>query len=144
MMGVVVDLMTTVPRTPLVRLIARSEINIRRSRALIAAAEAVVRAGRRMRRPRFAGGADGADVPAAGLGDPRVLRTWSKMKEGSLATDGARRRWVGPGHGEHCSGCGEIIPARDIEFEVDFRNALLLRFHRECFKTWETFDGNGR
>jgi hypothetical protein len=97
-----------------------------------------------MRRPTFAGGTDAAAAHAPGSGKPRVLRTWTKMKEGTLPTHGARRRWVGPGRGEHCNGCGDIIGPREIEFEVDFRNALLLRFHAECFKTWERFDGQRR
>jgi hypothetical protein len=33
------------------------------------------------------------------------------------------------------------IAAHETEFEVDFNDALLLRFHRDCFKTWQTFDG---
>lgn len=140
-MDALLNIDTIVPRSTLSQLVARSERNILRSRALRVAAEAAVRATRRIRRPRFAGGMDGRDAPAASAGNPRVLRTWSKMKEGALPTDGARRRWVGPGHGERCNGCEEIITAREIEFEIDFRNALLLRFHRDCFKTWETFDG---
>jgi hypothetical protein len=78
------------------------------------------------------------------VGNPRALRTWSKVKDGALPTDGARRRWVGPGRGNACNGCGDVITARETEYEIDFSNALLLRFHRDCFTTWESFDGGRR
>ena len=122
-------------------LVARTAVNIRRSRALLAAADTAVRAARRMRRPKFAGGSDRPDSVPQDLGHPRVLRTWAKMKNGALPTNGVRRRWVGPGRGGSCSGCGDIIAVRETEFEVDFRDALLLRFHRDCFKMWQSFDG---
>ena len=125
-------------------LIVRSELNIRRSRALVASADALVRATRRMRRPRFVGGSDGADGVGPGGGNPRALRTWVKMKNGGLPTNGVRRRWVGPGHGQRCNGCGDDIAEHETEFEIDFSDALLLRFHRDCFKTWQTFDGERR
>ena len=127
-------------RSDLAALIVRCELNIRRSRALVASADALVRATRRMRRPKFAGGSDGADA-APGPGSPRAIRTWLKMKNGGLPTDGVRRRWVGPGHGQRCNGCGDDIAAHETEFEVDFSDALLLRLHRDCFRTWQTFDG---
>ena len=125
-------------------LIVRSQFNIRRSRALIAAADAIVRATRQVRRPQCAGGTDGPDAAPPTVANPRVLRTWTKVKSGGLPTDGARRRWVGPGRGESCNGCGEPITPRETEYEIDFSNALLLRFHRECLKTWESFDGGRR
>jgi len=124
-------------------LVVRSEINIRRSRALVAKADALVRATSQIRRPKLAGASDAHDALPT-VGNPRVLRTWTKVKGGGLPTDGARRRWVGPGRGELCNGCGETITPRETEYEIDFSNALLLRFHRECLKTWESFDGGRR
>jgi hypothetical protein len=121
-------------------LIVRSKLNIRRSRALVASADALVRATRRMRRPKLAGGSDGADAARPDVGSPRVMRTWLKMKNGGLPTTGVRRRWVGPGHGQRCNECGDDIAAHETEFEVDFSDALLLRFHRDCFKNWQAFD----
>jgi hypothetical protein len=72
--------------------------------------------------------------------DPRVLRTWTKVESGALPTNGATRRWVGPGRGERCNGCGDPITPVETECEVDFSNTLLLRFHLECFTAWERFD----
>ncbi|PYN06999.1 MAG: hypothetical protein DME02_13660 [Candidatus Rokuibacteriota bacterium] len=131
-----------VPSGKLSDLIARSQMNIQRSQALVAAADALVRVAQRSRWPRFAGGTDGSE-PRLSV-DPRVLRTWTKVKNGALPTDGARRRWVGPGRGETCNGCGDGITPDETEYEIDFSNALLLRFHRECLRTWETFDGARR
>jgi hypothetical protein len=121
-------------------LCVRSQINIRRSRALVAAADAVVRTARRIRRLKFAGGSDGPDAETPVVGTPRALRTWTKMRDGALPTRGARRRWVGPGRGDHCNGCGDGIAPQETEFEIDFRDTLLLRFHGECFKIWQSFD----
>jgi hypothetical protein len=135
---------TIVPPGVLSELLVRSEMNIRRSRELVDAAWATVHVVRRERRPKLAGGSDDLQSAAPHVGDPRVIRTWAKVKAGALPTDGAKRRWVGLGHGERCDGCGDPIDPRETELEIDFRNALLLRFHVGCFKTWETFDGQRR
>src|SRR5207237_472062 len=71
-----------VPSGKLSDLIARSQMNIQRSQALVAAADALVRVAHRSRRPRFAGGTDGSE-PRLRV-DPRVLRTWTKVKTGAL------------------------------------------------------------
>lgn len=111
----------------------------------MAAADAIVRSGHRMRRPKLAGGTDSADAPGAKFTSQRVVRTWTKVQHGALpAEEAMKRRWVGRGRGERCNGCGEIIGGREIEFEIEFRNALLLRLHAECFKAWESFDGRLR
>ena len=125
-------------------LLARSDVNVRRSRSLVAAAEATMWSARRVRRPKLAGGSDAAETGAPHVGDTRTIRTWTKVKGGALPTDGVRRRWVGPGRGERCDGCGDPIASNETGFEIDFRNALLLRFHIECFRTWESFDGQRR
>jgi hypothetical protein len=132
-----------VPSGKLPALIARSQRNIQRSQALVVAAAALIRAAERLRRPVLAGGTDDAH-PRPSIVDPRVLRTWTKVKNGALPTDGVRRRWVGPGRGASCNGCDEAITPDDTEYEIDFSNALLLRFHRECLQTWETFDHRRR
>jgi hypothetical protein len=135
---------TIVPPGMLAALLVRSDLNVRRSRALVAAAVERVRLARRVRRPKLAGGSDGAETGAPHVGDTRAIRTWTKVKGGALPTDGVRRRWVGPGRGERCDGCGDPIASNETGFEIDFRNALLLRFHIECFRTWESFDGRQR
>jgi len=119
-------------------LVARCEANIRRSRALVAAADAAVRGGQRTPRPPLAGGSDAPDARPA-VGSPRAIRTWAKTSGGGLPTAGVRRRWVGPGRGERCNGCGDRIAPHENEFEIDFRNTLWLRFHDECFKAWQSF-----
>src|SRR5213594_1224025 len=106
-----------VPSGRLFALVARSAINVQRSRALVAAADTIVRAACRIRRPKLAGGSDAPDAAPPRVTNPRVLRTWTKVKNGALPTDGARRRWVGPGRGERCNGCGDAITRRETEFE---------------------------
>ena len=138
------DVDALVPPGRLSALVARSAINVQRSRALVAAADTIVRAACRIRRPKLAGGSDAPDAAPPRVTNPRVLRTWTKVKNGALPTDGARRRWVGPGRGERCNGCGDAITRRETEFEIDFSNAVLLRFHHECLRTWEGFDGQRR
>ena len=122
----------------LAALIERSHSDIRRSRALVASASVLVRTTRRIRRPRMAGGSVPLDD------NPRSARTWARMNNGGLPINGVRWRWVGPGGGERCNGCGDGINVRDMEFQVDFSDALLLRFHRECFKTWQRFEAERR
>jgi hypothetical protein len=124
-------------------LVRRSRHNIDASAALIAAATAQVCEARRIRRPPLAGGNDRRDAPANVWG-PRMLRTWTKLNAGALPSRGARHRWVGPGRGGRCSGCGDPIAPRDTAVELDFSDALLLQFHAGCFKTWESFGGRLR
>lgn len=121
-------------RSALAVLIGRSQTNIRRSRDLVASASALVRMTRRIRRPRIAGGSEALDD------SPRALRTWTRLKNGGLPINGVRWRWVGPGGGNRCNGCGDGIDVPEMEFQIDFSDALLLRFHRECFKTWQRFE----
>jgi hypothetical protein len=125
----------------LATLVARSRVNIARSRSLLLAAEALMRAGARTRWSRFAGGTDGPDAASPPAADSRARRTRLKVTSGVLPTQGAQRRWVGRGRGERCNGCGDPITPRETEFELDFRDALLLRLHAQCFKAWESFDG---
>jgi hypothetical protein len=132
---------TIVPPGLLSSLLARNKSNVLPTRALVAAAQATMLLVRRKRRPRLAGGSDNVESAGPHVGDARVIRTWAKVKAGALPTDGAKRRWVGPGRGERCDGCGDPIDSHETELEIDFRNALLLRFHVGCFKTWEHFDG---
>lgn len=124
-------------------LVLRSRHNVERSAALIATATAHVREARRIRRPCLAGGNDHPDAPAD-VRDPRMLRTWTKLNAGALPSSGARHRWVGPGRGERCNGCGDPIAPRETAVELEFRDALLLQFHAACFKAWESFGGRRR
>jgi len=123
---------------------ARTRRNIERSRSLVAAADALVRRTSRLRRPTFAGGSDSLDAEPMRTESLRAVRTRHKVARGALPTHASGRRWVGPGSGGRCDGCGDDVTVLDAEFEVGFRDALILRFHRECFSAWESVEGESR
>src|SRR5882724_729617 len=125
-------------------LLARSRWSIERSRSLAAAADVLVRRASRLRRPTFAGGSDGLDAEPLRTESLRAVRTRHKVARGALPTHASGRRWVGPGSGGRCDGCGDDVTVLDAEFEVGFRDALILRFHRECFSAWESVERESR
>jgi hypothetical protein len=126
------------------RVVARSQCNLERSRLLVASAQVLVRTSRRIRRPRFAGGSDDGGAVAPSTETTRADRTRMKVARGGLPEHDGGRRWVGPGTGQRCDGCGESITPRETELEVDVREALILRFHRACFGAWEATERDGR
>ena len=73
-----------------------------------------------------------------------MLRTWTKLNAGAVPSSGARDRWVGPGRGGRCNGCGDPIVPRETAVELDFSDALLLQLHAACFQAWESFGGRRR
>ena len=79
-----------------------------------------------------------SDLLARSVDTSRVLRTWAKMKAGVLPSDGMRRHWIGSGSGECCNGCGDSITVRETELEGELSDALLRRFHEECFRADKT------
>ena len=135
------DVQTLLQPARFAALVARSRRNLDHSRALLLTVHATVHAVRRTRRPTFAGGTDPDDGASATAADCRTGRTLAKLRSGALPVHGAQRRWVGAGRGERCNGCGDPITPRETELELDFNDALLLRFHAPCFKAWERFDG---
>ena len=125
-------------------LVERSRLNIARSCVLVGKSTALVVSARRVCRPRLAGGSDVLDGGRPTADGHRVSRTRQKILLGALPVPAPGRRWMGPGRGGRCDGCGEVVTARDTEFEVGFRDMLTLRFHHECFTTWERFDRGSR
>jgi hypothetical protein len=39
--------------------------------------------------------------------------------------------------GSACSACTDAIPGGQIEYEVEFANTVILRFHRGCYGAWQ-------
>jgi len=71
--------------------------------------------------------------------DQPVLRLLiqDKLADGRLPHDHIPRPWRGPGDGETCDGCGEIVTKAQMIIEgVDTRGCGL-QFHIACFSLWE-------
>jgi hypothetical protein len=125
-------------------LLARSRRNVERSRWFVATAEGLVRRTLRLRRPTFAGGSDSLEAEPPRAESLRALRTRQKVARGALPLHASGRRWVGPGRGGRCDGCGDDVTLLDAEVEVGFRDTLILRLPRECFTAWESFERESR
>ena len=70
----------------------------------------------------------------------RRERTVDILRRGGLAAPSTGKTWVGRGSGQACSGCGDMIPAEESEYELEFVDGLTFRFHVECWKAWSGFD----
>jgi hypothetical protein len=54
------------------------------------------------------------------------------------------RMWIGPGSGQPCAGCGEIISPAQLESEFDLSSGLTVRLHDRCQRIWDEEAGRGR
>lgn len=49
------------------------------------------------------------------------------------------RTWAGHGTGASCDGCGRVIQAHEIEYEIEQAsgsNLTSLHFHFACYRSW--------
>lgn len=69
----------------------------------------------------------------------RADKTRDKMKRGGLPAPFPAKPWRGPGAGDTCSGCGDVIVRSETEVDVDVRGALTLTFHEACYQAWAAF-----
>lgn len=64
-----------------------------------------------------------------------------KLADGRLPHDHIPRMWGGPGNGETCDGCGEIVTKTQMLMEGlskdDGPAASGVRFHIACFHLWD-------
>lgn len=61
-----------------------------------------------------------------------------KLVGGSLPHNGIPRIWGGPGNGEECDGCEEIIRAGQLLMEgISTTSNQGIQFHVECFYVWD-------
>ena len=73
--------------------------------------------------------------------DQHTLRLMIKEKlaDGRLPHDSIPRVWGGPGAGETCDGCGEIVTRAQLIMEGialnEGRNPV--QFHVQCFQAWD-------
>lgn len=59
-----------------------------------------------------------------------------KLATGLLPRHHPVKSWAGFGTGESCDGCDQPILATEVEYEVDFAESLMLRFHATCEQEW--------
>jgi hypothetical protein len=59
-----------------------------------------------------------------------------KLKSGALPRNGLRRVSGGPGNGESCVACSEIIAKTQVAMEGISEHLMVLRFHVTCFSLW--------
>ena len=62
------------------------------------------------------------------------------LRRGELPRTRQARAWGGPGGGQPCNGCGEVIARDDIEIELQFftdEGFSTYRFHTLCHAVWE-------
>ena len=62
-----------------------------------------------------------------------------KLADGRLPHGGIPRVWGGPGAGETCDGCGEVVTKTQsimegVSLEIEKR---AVQFHVACFKIWD-------
>jgi hypothetical protein len=63
-------------------------------------------------------------------------RVRTMLETGQLPCDEPRETWAGPGEGQHCAACGEVIAPTELEFEVSLDPGTVLRLHRRCHAIW--------
>jgi hypothetical protein len=59
-----------------------------------------------------------------------------KLKSGALPRNDLRRVSGGPGNGESCVACSEIIAKTQVAVEGISEHLMVLRFHVTCFSLW--------
>ena len=60
-----------------------------------------------------------------------------KLADGQLPHDSIPRMWGGPGNGETCDGCGEIVTKTQMLMEGLSIKSHGVQFHVQCFYVWD-------
>jgi hypothetical protein len=77
--------------------------------------------------------------------DKPVLRLMirEKLPDGRLPHDSIPRMWGGPGNGETCDGCGEIVTKTQMVMEGLSSKDLGVQFHVACFYVTSSAKSSG-
>ena len=59
-----------------------------------------------------------------------------KLFFGTLPRDEPTKMWVGKGSGSLCDVCDQPITSTEIEYEPDFSDRRVFRFHLNCIEVW--------
>jgi hypothetical protein len=111
---------------------ARSAAAISRSRLRIVRSHQRIRASQVLTRPIRGGEGSGPTVSPIGL--RRRIR--EMIACGQLPALVDRRSWIGPGHGQACLLCEQLITAAHWEHEVEIAPVGEIRAHGVCFRMW--------
>jgi hypothetical protein len=88
--------------------------------------------------PLIAGGSDADDLDMQQQDDVRLAaNVLSKLAAGRLPNVPVSRLWVGDGMGAPCDACDRPILPTAVEYEMNTNGQRALRFHRNCFVTWQ-------
>ena len=61
----------------------------------------------------------------------------AKLDDGRLPHDSIPRLWGGPGAGETCNACDEIVSKGQLVMEGINRTGITVQFHVACFSLWD-------
>lgn len=61
-----------------------------------------------------------------------------KLADGRLPHDSIPRVWGGPGNGETCQACEEVIPQNAFIMEGISQSGWGIQLHVECFYIWDS------
>ena len=65
----------------------------------------------------------------------------ARLASGALPLAEPTKLWGGMSTGSVCGGCTERIVAGQLEYELQFANAILFRLHRACYVIWKEQHG---
>ena len=73
-------------------------------------------------------------MPMSPSGSVSIL---SKLDSGDLPRNAPKKMFASYGHGHPCSGCGEVIYAAQVEYEMDYGDGVTCRMHLGCAALWD-------
>jgi hypothetical protein len=62
----------------------------------------------------------------------------AKLADGRLPHDSIPRVWGGPGNGEKCVACEELITKNDFVMDGIGEGSRAFQFHVQCFRIWDS------
>jgi len=72
------------------------------------------------------------------MGQQEILsKVRDKLTVGELPRTKYPMTWVGAGMGHFCAACDTPVRTTDVEIECAPPSDPAVRFHSECFRTWE-------
>jgi hypothetical protein len=66
----------------------------------------------------------------------RYERTLYRARSREMPHPRAHKVWSWISTGRTCDGCGEIVAAAEIQYDVEAEGVIVLRLHPECFRAW--------